>query len=111
MAEKSIVMEEKTLSVYDSLREAVEKCDTKFAGATELANCYCRAVLPYKRYLNEELNNVEKKELLEDILKKFEDCGKRVNEGDLPFSDLISSHISEIRKELNKLTGNHNINS
>ena len=51
-------MEEKELSVYDSLREAVEKCDTKFAESTEVAFCYCRAVLPYKKYLNENLNNV-----------------------------------------------------
>lgn len=61
MAEKSIVMEEKTLSVYDSLREAVEKCDTKFAESTEIANCYCRAVIPYKRYLNKELIMLIKK--------------------------------------------------
>ena len=54
-------MEDTDLSVYDSLREVVEKCDTKFAESTEIANFYCRAVLIYKRYLNEELNNVEKK--------------------------------------------------
>lgn len=63
-------MEDTHLSVYDSLREVIEKCDTKFAESTENANFYCRSVLIYKRYLNEELNNVEKK-LIEDILKKF----------------------------------------
>ena len=96
-------MEEKELSVYDSLREAVEKCDTKFAESTEAAFCYCRAVLPYKKYLNENLNNAEKKELLEDILKKFEDCAKCFKEGDIPLGDLISSHISEIKREIERL--------
>ena len=96
-------MEEKELSVYDSLREAVEKCDTKFAESTEVAFCYCRAVLPYKKYLNENLNNVEKKELLEDILKKFEDCAKCFKEGDIPLGDLIFSHISEIKREIERL--------
>ena len=96
-------MEEKELSVYDSLREAVEKWETKFAESTEIANCYCRAVIPYKRYLNKELNNVDKKELLEDILKKFEDCAKCFKEGDIPLGDLISSHISEIKREIEQL--------
>ena len=100
-------MEEKELSVYDSLREAVEKCDTKFAESTEVAFCYCRAVLPYKKYLNENLNNAEKKELLEDILKKFEDCANCFKEGDLPLDGLISSHISEIKKELEQLDKNN----
>ena len=41
-------MEEKELSAYDSLREAVEKCDTKFAESSEVAYCYYRAVFPIK---------------------------------------------------------------
>ena len=104
-------MEKKELSAYDSLREAVEKCDTKFAESSEVAYCYCRAVLSYKKYLNENLNNVEKKELLEDILKKFEDCAECFKEGDIPLGDLIFSQISEIRNELNKLARNHSIDS
>lgn len=104
MAQRPIIMEKKELSVYDSLREAVEKCDTKFAESSEVAYCYCRAVLPYKKYLNENLNNVEKKELLEDILKKFEDCAECFKEGDLPLDDLISSLISEIRREIKRVT-------
>ena len=103
MWQRPIIMEKKELSAYDSLREAVEKCDTKFAESSEVAYCYCRAVLSYKKYLNENLNNVEKKELLEDILKKFEDCAECFKEGDLPFDDLISSHISEIKKKIELL--------
>ena len=99
-------MKKKELSAYDSLREAVEKCDTEFARSSEAAFYYCRAVLPYKRYLNEELDDSEKKEVLQEILKKFEDCGRCVKEGDLPFSDLISSHISEIKKEIEQLAKN-----
>ena len=60
--------------------------------------------VPYKKYLNENLNNVEKKELLEDILKKFEDCAECFKEGDLPLGDLIYSHISEIEKEIERLS-------
>ncbi len=106
VAEIHIIMEEKELSAYDSLREAVEKCDTKFAESSEIAFCYCRAIKAYKRYLNEDLNNVEKKEILEDILKKLEDCAKCFKEGDLPLGDLIFSHISEIKKELEQLDKN-----
>lgn len=52
-----------------------------------------------------------RKKLIEDILKKFEDCAECFKERDMPLWDLISSHISEIRNKLNKLTINHNINS
>ena len=101
-----IVMDKMNISVYDLLREAVERCDTGFAESSEVASRYCDAMSPYKRYLNEELDDSEKKEVLQEILKKFEDCGRCVKEGDLPFSDLISSHISEIKKEIERLAKN-----
>ena len=41
--------------------------------------------------------------MLEDILKKFEDCAKCFKEGDIPLGDLISSHISEIKREIERL--------
>ncbi|MBQ8270933.1 MAG: hypothetical protein IJZ22_07015 [Bacteroidaceae bacterium] len=103
-------MDKMDISVYDLLREAVERCDTEFAESSEVASRYCDAISPYKRFLNEDLDDRDKKEILQEILKKFEDCGKCVKEGDLPLGDLISSHIYEIRKELNKLTKNHNTN-
>ena len=96
-------MKEKDFSVYDLLRECVEECDTKFTESSEVASRYCQAVLPYKRYLNEDLNDVKKKELLEEILKKFEDCSECYKEGELPLGDLILSHIFEIKKEIERL--------
>ena len=104
-------MDKMNISVYDLLREAVERCDTGFAESSEVASRYCDAISPYKRYLNEELDDSEKKEVLQKILKKFEDCAECFKEGDIPLGDLIFSQISEIRNELNKLARNHSIDS